>query len=58
MQDTKKITKGIDVKINKSASLYHCIRIFINLWQEENELNDSFKLHFDNVYKTMELSGG
>ena len=49
---------GIGLKINKSPSLNHCIRIFINLRQEENDPNDTLKLRFDNVYETMELSMG
>ena len=49
---------GVDVKLNNSAILYHCIRIFINLQQGENETNDTFKLRFDNVYETMYLDGG
>ena len=51
------ITAGLDVNLNKSASLYHCIRIFIDLRQGENDPNDTFKLCFDNVYETMELAG-
>ena len=58
MKDTKKTTVGISVKLNKSVSLYHCIRRFINLEQRENEPNDNFKLRWDNVYDTMELTGG
>ena len=57
MQETKKITTGLDVKLNKPDSLYHCIRIFINLRQGDNEPNDTFKLRWDNVYETMELAG-
>ena len=30
MQDTKKINAVLDIKLNNSASLYHCIRSFIN----------------------------
>ena len=33
IQETKNITVGIGVKLNKSASLCHCIRSFINLQQ-------------------------
>ena len=58
MQETKNITTGMYVKLNKLASLYHCIRSFINLRQGENERNDTFKLRWDNVYETMELEGG
>ena len=57
MQDTKNITAGLDFKLNESAILYHCIISFINLRQEENELNDNFKLRCDNVYRKMELTG-
>ena len=56
MQETNKITAGLKVKLNKPASLYHCIISFINLQQGENEMNDTFKLRFDNVYETMELA--
>ena len=31
IQEINNIAAGIYVKLNKSASLYHCIRIFINL---------------------------
>ena len=58
MQETKKITAGLDVKLNKSASLYHCIRIFTNLLQGGNEPNDTFKLRWKNIYETMEMAGG
>ena len=58
MQETKKITTGLNVKLNKSASLYQCIRSFINLRQRENDPNDTFKLRWDNVYETMDLAGG
>ena len=58
MQEKKNITTGMYVKLNKLASLYHCIRSFINLRQGENERNDTFKLRWDNVYETMELEGG
>ena len=33
MQETKKIAVGLDVKLNKSDILYHCIISFINLRQ-------------------------
>ena len=52
------ITAGLDVNLNNSASLYHCIISFIELRQVENYPNDTFKLCFDNVHETMELSGG
>ena len=58
MQKTKNITSGIEVKLNKSTSLYHCIRIFINLRQGENEPIDTFKLLWENIYETMDLAGG
>ena len=58
IQDTKKITAGVAVKLNKSDSLYHCIRSFINSQQVENESNDTFKFHWDNVYGTMDMEGG
>ena len=58
MKDTKNITAGIDVKLNKPASLYHCTRSFINLRQGGNLPNDTFKLRWDIVYETMELAGG
>ena len=58
MQETKKTTAGLDVKLNKSASLYHCIRSFINLQQGENDPNKTFKLRWDNVYETMDMKVG
>ena len=47
-----------EYQLNNSSSLYHCINIFINLRQGENEPKDNFKLRWDNVYETMELAGG
>ena len=58
MKESKKITLVLDFKLNKSSSLYHCIRSFINLQQGENYLNKTFKLRWDNVYETMETTGG
>ena len=58
IQETKKITEVLDVKLNKSASLYHCIVTFIKFWQVENELNNTFKFRWDNVYETMEMARG
>ena len=57
-QDTKNITSWLDVKLNKPASLYHCIISFINLQQGENETNDTFKMPWDNVFDTMDMDGG
>ena len=56
IQETRKITSGLDVKLNNPAILYNFIRIFINLQQEENEPNDTFRLRWDNVCETMEKS--
>ena len=58
VQYTKNITAVLYVKLNKPASLYHCIRRFINLQQGENEPNNTFKLSWGNFYETMELVGG
>ena len=57
MKDKNNITAGIDVKLKKSASLYHWIRVFINTRQGETEPKDTFKLRFDNIYEPMELAG-
>ena len=57
MQETMKITAGIDVKLNKSTSLCHSIQIFINMRQVKIDPNETFKLRFDNIYETMELTG-
>ena len=53
MQEMKDITDGIDVKLNKSASLYHAIQWFINIRQGESDPQNTFKLHFYNIYETM-----
>ena len=58
MQDTKNNTDGIDVKLNKSSSLYHAIRVFINMRQGETDPNETFNFHFEKIYETMELAGG
>ena len=57
MQETKNITTGLEVKLNRSASLYYAIRGSINTKQGKAEPNDAFKISFDNVYDTTELSG-
>ena len=58
MQETKKITVGLTVKINNSDSLYHCIISSINLRQSKNEPNDTFKFRWDNFYETIDLDRG
>ena len=58
IRETNNITTGIDVKINKSASLYHAIRSLMNMKQGKNDHNDTFKLIFNNIYETMELADG
>ena len=58
MQETNNITARIDVELNNSASWYHCIRIFINLQQVENETNGNFKLRWDNIDETMYMARG
>ena len=55
MQDTKQINIGLG---DNPASLYHCIRGFINYQQWENIPNETLKLRRDNIYETMELDGG
>ena len=57
MQETMKITADIDVKLNKSTSLCHSIWIFINMRQVKTDPKETFKLRFDNIYETMELTG-
>ena len=58
MKESKKITAGINVKLDRSATLYHTIRAFVNMKQGEAEPNYIFNIRFDNIYETMELSGG
>ena len=58
MKETKKITAGLDVKLNKSASIYHCIRYFIKMIQGETEPKITFKFRFNNIYITIELASG
>ena len=53
IRETKIITSGIDVMLNKSAILYHCIRGFIDLIQGETDPSDTIKLRFDNIHETM-----
>ena len=57
MKETKNSTAGFDIKINKSTSLCHCIRGFINTRKVKTETNYTFKLCFSNIYETMELTG-
>ena len=58
MRETNNITAGIDININKSSRLYHTIQYFINIKQGKTDTNDAFKLHFENIYETMEPAGG
>ena len=58
MQETKKITAGLDVRLNKLASLYHCIISFLELIQGGNETTDTFKLRWDNADDIVEMSKG
>ena len=53
----RNITAGLNVKLNKSDSLYHCIKKIVNLIKGENEPDDTFILHWDNVYETIDMSG-
>ena len=46
MKESKKRTDGLDVKLNKSGTLYHTIRGFINMKQGKAEPNDAFKAMF------------
>ena len=55
MKDKNNITAGIEVKLKKLASLYHCIRVFINMRHLKTDPNGTLKLRFDNIYETMEL---
>ena len=57
-KETNKITAGIDVKLNDSASLYNCIQGYINMRQGKTEPNDTFKLLFGNIYETTEIAWG
>ena len=58
MKVTNKITADIDVKVNKSAGIYHYTIFFIKIRQGETDTNDKFKLCFYTTYETMDLSGG
>ena len=58
MQKTKNIIAGLDVKLNNSASLYHCIISFIICDREKMSQKNTFKLRFGNVYEIMEMAGG
>ena len=58
MQDMKNINASLHVKLNKSASLYHAIRGFINTRKDDTDTNDIFKLRFGKIYETMALTGG
>ena len=58
MRETKNITTGIDVKLNKTVSMYHCIIYFINMRQRDTDPNNTFKFRFNNIYETMAIAGG
>ena len=49
---------GFDLKLNKSDTLYHTIRGFVNTKQGEDESNNNSKLRFDKFCKTMDLDSG
>ena len=49
MKKAEKITHGLNINLNKPATLYHTIRSFINMKQDKYEPNNGFKLHSDNV---------
>ena len=50
MKEAKKITSYINIKLNKSSTLYHGIQVFINMKQYKAEPNNAFKLRFDKSY--------
>ena len=58
MQETKNITSVISINLNNSTSLYHAIQGFMHKRQGKNDPNDAFELIFENIYETMELTGG
>ena len=57
MKEENNISAGLDGKLNKSASLDHFIRGFINMRRGETDSNDTLKLCFENIYETMDLTG-
>ena len=56
MKETKNFSAGLDVKLNNSASMYHWIRGFINMIQGTTDTNDNFKLRFNNIYESTDLT--
>ena len=56
MRETNKITDVRDVKINKSASLYHTIQEFLSIRQSETDPGNTFRLCSKNINETMELT--
>ena len=50
MWDKNKITAGLDVKLNKSSSLYNAIQVFMNMKQDKTDPNNTFKLRFEKIY--------
>ena len=58
MKETKNITAGIGVKLNKTVSLYQVVLGFINMRQDKIYPKNTFTLHFDKIYETTELAGG
>ena len=58
MQEINNINTGLDIKLNKSTSLYHAIQDYMNIIQGKTEPNNALKLRFDNIYESMELSRG
>ena len=58
MQETKNITSGLEVKLNKSYRLYHAIQGFMNMKQGETDLNDAFKLRLKKSAKPWNSQAG
>ena len=57
MKEANKITAGIEVKLNNSATLHHTIRGFVKTKKGASESNDNFRINFDNIYKNMDIAG-
>ena len=58
MKESNNITYGLNIKLYKSATLYHVTQGFVDMKQDKSEPNNAFYIRFYNVYKAMELDGG
>ena len=58
LEQLKKITSGIDVKLNKRAVLHDQLLTFLTMRQGATESNDDYVKRFTSNLQVLELAGG